>query len=295
MGYYSDRHGNKAEPLSKSGRSYFRERHQKEIPNSESVLSRAAKIGMEPFMPKQVDTKHPFQSGISSTMSGLKKTAGLGSYMQAHDVKSDMAQSMTGDSGIPGMALDLATDPETLMGVGALRNIPGAIKNKFGSKGFGKSMAKLQSKTPNARVNYYDTVMKHSDDPIVSKMLKKSKAIEKFGGQSMDEAGATSEKLSNLTLQESQDFLNSIKDEVTQAVKIGRIKPKELGIAKFLSELTSEQDKVFKGFRGTRKAYGVFKNIGKGINKAKNSAIPGAAFGLAGTAAHYTTKKLLGK
>ena len=51
MGYYSERHGNKPEALSKSGRSYFRERHQDEIPKSESVLSRALKIGRNIYGP----------------------------------------------------------------------------------------------------------------------------------------------------------------------------------------------------------------------------------------------------
>lgn len=260
------------------------------IPKTENLLSRAAKIGMEPFMSKPPDMAHPFQSSIDSTMGGLKRTPGLGSYMQAHDVKSGL---------IDNPALDIASDPETYLGAGAvfkgIKNAPRVFKNKFGSKGFGKSMEKLQSKSPDSRVNYFDVVMRHSDNPSVKKVMEKAGVMDKFGGQSMDEAGATSEKLANLSLQESQDFLNAIKDEVRQAVKIGNIKPKELGVSRFISDLVSSQDKAFKGFSGARKSYGLYKKVGKAGKAISKASLTGAGLYAGGRLGHEAVKAFIGK
>ena len=104
------------------------------IPKSENILSRALKAGTSAFTPRRPDISHPFQSSIESTMGGLKRTPGIGPYMQAHDVKSDITQELIGDSGIPGTILDIATDPETFMGTGIAGKFLGKQSVKLGQK-----------------------------------------------------------------------------------------------------------------------------------------------------------------
>ena len=45
MGYFQKRHGEQTNTMTSTGRSYYRERHQKEIPKSQNVLQRALKVG----------------------------------------------------------------------------------------------------------------------------------------------------------------------------------------------------------------------------------------------------------
>ena len=204
--------------------------------------------------------------------------------------------------GKPSIVADIATDPTTYVGGGVslfkgLKSVPKAIGRKFGSQGFGKSILKIQKSNPTGRIDYYTPMMKHIDDPSVSKVLEKSDAVKRFGGDIVEEGGATRNRLSELTLEESQNFLNSIKDEVRQAVKVGNIKPKELGLSRFISDLSQAQTKMFPKFSKTKRNYGIFKNVGKGIKAAIRPGTIGTGAGIsaAGTLAHYLTKKSIGK
>ena len=246
------------------------------IPKAENVLTRALK------------------ATTPSMTSGIGMANPLAPLMTARTMKEDVVNKNVKNPFTAGL-VNFATDPLTYGGgFGAAKGasaVAKAPKQMFGSAGFGKRMAKLQSKSPDSRVNYMDIISRHSDDPVVKKVIDKSGVMEKFGGSVMEEGGAVSEKLKNLSLQDSQDFLNALKDEVRQAVKVGNIKPKELGVSRMFSDLVKAQDAVFQGFKGARRTYGLFKNVGKGIKRAA----PWAGYSAAGTVAHWLTKKILPK
>ena len=288
MGYYAERHGSKQAPITSSGRSYYRERHLKEIPKSENILERAVKVGAEPYLFGQEQPSNLLMRGISSTMQGLKRTPGLGPYMQAHDIKSELIENPL---------LDIATDPETYLGgaaaVKGVRNIPKSFRKQFGSEGFGKKINKLQSAASNKRVDYSSTIQNAIDDPVVKKVIDKSGILEKYGGRSLTEEGGLSDNLSKLTLQESQDIVNALKSGVRQGIKEGIVKPTELGLSKLFSSLSKAQDSVFPAFKKVRGSYRFYKKAGKATGAFLRRAAVGATVGAAGTAAGTAVHSLM--
>lgn len=162
--YYSEEIQQPAIPPA-SKRDYFTEELIKNKPErTENLLQKMAK-GMAGFTGmNSIDTKNPFMSGISSSMQGLKQAPGVGPYMQSHEMKSGVIGEMMPDNPIGSAAVDIATDPETYVGLGFLgkgiSKAAGAIgkgvgkaSNRFGeifkspkvAEGIGKKMAGLES------------------------------------------------------------------------------------------------------------------------------------------------------
>lgn len=158
--------------------------------------------------------------------------------------------------------------------------IKGGVENLANpSKVFGRKIGELQKSNPDKRVNFIDIISRASSDPKASKVLEKSGVLQKYGGTTMKEGGAVSDNLSNLTLQDSQDLVNMVKDGVRQAVKEGTVKSSELGIAKMFSELSKAQKSAFKGFDKVARNYGVSKKVSKLSSKYGKKALAGAATG----------------
>ena len=174
----------------------------------------------------------------------------------------------------------------TAMGGGAvLKGAKGAVENaKNPSKVLGRKIGELQSASPDKRVDFLKIMMGAMDDPKAGKVIEKSGIMSKYGGNTMDEAGAVTENLSNLKLQQSQDLLNDLKDGLRQAVKEGTVKSSERGIAKMLGDSVKAQDSVFQGFKSARGGYGFGKNLSKAAKTVKKQAVRGAAYGAGGAA-----------
>jgi len=204
------------------------------IQKPENMLQRALKVGTEAFTPNRPDMAHPFQSAIQSTMGGLKRTPGLGSYMTGHDIKSDMAENLGGE-GIGGTMLDIVSDPELLMGPGVVKS--GAKKlfpytSKESRVGFTKGVEKSLVKRRNALTRGY------------GKELNKSKGIVDIS-DIVDEGS----EITQLTMKEAQDLKNAISQGIPEAVKSGvRVDPKHFGsreIAGMISERMKKADPEF--------------------------------------------------
>jgi len=192
-------------------------------------------------------------------------------------------------------------DPRTYAGLAlgsegvtkGVGKVIGGIKNP--SKAFGQGITNLQEAAPNQKVDFLGIIRNSMDDPKAAKVLDKSGVLEKFGGTKLTPEGTVSENLSNLTLQESQDLVNAVKDGVRVAVKEGHVKPTEIGIAKMFSELSKAQKTAFKGFDKVKRNYGVAKTVGKAASKYGKRAAIGAVTGAAGAAGANFMWDLLNK
>lgn len=270
------------------------------VPRTESFLKNAMRVGTKTagamFSQPKFDPQHPFQSAIAST-TGFQGAPGMASYQMAERGKGVLAEEVAPDNPLGQMAFSVASDPTTYIGAGgAAKGLKGAISNlKNPSKAFGQGITKLQEASPKQRVDFLGIIRNSMNNSKAAKVLEKSGVIEKYGGTKLTSEGTISENLSNLTLQESQDFVNSIKDGVRIAVKEGNVKPTEIPIAKMFSELSKAQRSAFQGFRGVQKRYGISKTIGKSVSKYGKTAATGAALAAGGSAAAAALKPFLWK
>lgn len=171
--------------------------------------------------------------------------------------------------------LGIASDPMTW--AGALMG--GAKTAKAGefllnpSKGYGKALEAA------GKVDFHGPIMQALDDPLAAKVIEKSGIMEKFGGVHLGEGGASSPRLSNLTLKESQDVTNLIKGGVSKAVVEGEhLAPKHIPITSLFSKL-SEAQNVVPGMRGAKRMYGIAKEVPQVIGKAAKRALLGSEIG----------------
>ncbi len=275
--YYSE----EIESSKPQARDYFTEELVKNKPEkAESILQKVASF----IKPQSADSS-PLMNGIRTASSAMTSSIpGLSSdTRQAQEMRRKGIDGITKDP-IQGLALDVVTDPFNFAPAESVVN----TGIKFGksvanpSKQFGKSISALEKANPNTRVDVYHIINNALDDPMAKKVIEKSGIIEKFGGSTMEEGGAVTEKLSNLTLKESQDMINTLKSSVRQAVKEGVVKPTEIGIAKMFSDLSKSQNSLFKGFKNAKKMYGVSKNVGKGIKNYGKKVGTGAALAVGG-------------
>lgn len=146
------------------------------------------------------------------------------------------------------------------------------------SKAFGRKIGSMQKSEPGKRVDFLNIISEGMNDPKASKVIEKSGVMGKYGGSSLGEGGSVSENLSNLSLKDSQDLINSLKDGVRQAVKEGVVKPTEIGISKMFGELAKAQQ-VFSGMKVARGAYGFAKKSGKAASSLKKNFVRGASYG----------------
>lgn len=215
-------------------------------------------------------TGRPFSSGmnIAAQAEGMRKKAVGGNVL-----------------------LDIATDPLTYGALGmAGPKIGRAAEHIFRpSKVFGEKLAQKSG-----TVDFLPKIMEAMRDPVAGKVIEKSKVLEKFGGTTLGKGGSVSEKLSNLSAKDSQNVINALKDEVTLAVKENRLKPKQLEIGKLFGDLSRAQNEAFKGMKGAKFAYGLGKNIQKGIKGVAGTALVGGGFESGRRIAGDTLKKVFG-
>ena len=167
------------------------------------------------------------------------------------------------------------------------RGISGVAKNlRNPSKVFGESIERLQSSKPSQKVDFFSIINNALEDPMAKKILDKSKVLQRYGGRNLEEGGAISERLSNLSLKESQDLVNAVKSSIRKAVRKGDVGSNEIGISKMFKDLSEAQRSAFEGFKGAQKGYGIGKNVGQAVKKAPRNfakaAITGAGLGVGG-------------
>lgn len=140
------------------------------------------------------------------------------------------------------------------------------------------------------KVNFLEIIHKYSDDPTVSKVLNRSKVVKKYGGSSLGEGGAVSERLSNLTPKQSQDLINDVKLGKDALVSGKRIKPNEVKLSEFFSELSKAQNAGVEGIEGSKKLFGFSKNIGRVAKSTVGKVAAGSLFGAGAKTAYDVLK-----
>ena len=255
------------------------------IPNTENVLQRASKA---------INTTGSilgggFNRAVNAGPSSFNSITGGPATEFGHGVKTE-AMTQAGMPEIASEAISTATDPQSLiMGMGVTRGAGRFIKNVSNpSKGYGEALSKSTGK-----VNFLDIISKHENDPVVQQVLKKAKVIKKYGGSNMDEGGAMSEKLANLSAKDSQNLINDVKLGKDALVSGKRIRPNEIGLAEFFSDLSNAQSKALPEMVGAKKLYGVSKNVGKFAKSTLGKALTTGAGTVAGGGAVYGLGKAI--
>ena len=244
------------------------------IPPTEGLLGSIAKLAQQSFQAiKPANMLSDAMQGKNSFMPPM--------YGTAVQAKENTIDSITRDNPWASIPLNIVSDPMTIAGGGAaLKSIPKTVGNFINpSKAFGKGIDALQKSNPTKKVDFFKVINNALDDPGAKKVLEKSGVIEKYGGQSIEEGGAVSERLSNLSLKESQNLVNDVKSGVKKAIKEGHVNPKEIGIAKMFKELSQAQRKAFEGFKGVQRGYGAAKNVGKFVKKNVGKFVTGSVLG----------------
>ena len=256
-----------------------------ETPNAGNILQRVAKAATSMFQPPQaMDVNHPFQSGINSTMQGLKQVPGLGGYMAGQEAKTGAINNALPNNPIAAGATDILTDPDVIGGAGLLKS---GIKN-IGKSSVGKNIGRMFSddkalkfsnelegmveksgsslsrrmgagmdaaqevRDPGLRVSFMDDITKPQMSSKVSKLINKSDNLKLYD-------------LDNLSLKESQDVINTLKSDLRQSLKTGDIvKSDEREILRFIDELKTKQLDTFPEHKY------VLENYGEGIEAYKN-------------------------
>ncbi len=266
------------------------------IPKSENILQKAIQ-GINP-------------NAVAYSMAGGTAPTDIGGFLaskfmgQPQAVQSPMVQSEgmrqeglnTVQNPLLKGALDIGSNPMTYAGLGAAGEATGnAAENIMNpSKFYGKKMAEMATSNPEGKVDFLPHIMNAIDDPVAGKLIDKAKILERFGGTSLGEGGAVSEKLSNLSPQDSQEVVNALKSEVTKAVKEGTLKPKELGVGKLLGNLSQAQNEAFEGFKSAKFGYGLGKNTQKLAKGALKTALLGGEFKAGSDLIGPTIKHLFG-
>lgn len=243
------------------------------VPATENILQRAAKV-VTSISPQQVGYEmmggtapSDIGMGLGMAATGQPFSSGLNPMAQAEG----MREGAVGDNPL----LGIATDPMTYAGMGGVGK---------GAVGLGKSLMKPSkaygqalSKAP-GKVDFLKIISKHEGDPIVQKVLKKANIFKKYGGSNLEEGGAMSEKLANLSAKESQNLINDVKLGKDALVQGKRIRPNEIGLAEFFSDLSKVQSKL-PGVGGAKKMYGVAKNVGKFVKSNVGKLATGSVIG----------------
>lgn len=266
------------------------------IPQSENVLQRAMKAaGASAQTAMQnagnplgvsVDPKFPFIPSIPTDNPAI--SSGMEEVQMPFTKGNPWAQAASGiASGV--LAGGALGGKQAVKGTA--KGIGGFIKNvRNPSKVFGEKIGALEKANPSTKVDYSGILSKYMDDPMAKKVIDKSGVLEKYGGSNMGEGGTVIEKMKNLTLQESQNLINDIKVGLRQSLKEGTLtKSNEIGIQKMLSELSGNQNALFKGMDKARRGYGIGKNFRKTGDALKKYGLKAAITGAVGTAAGTAT------
>lgn len=238
------------------------------IPKAENILQRAVQSTQQSFQP---------QGGYSNPMiqAMSQSNPAMAGYNVLHNFKSGMIQDAMPNNPVGKVATDVATDPESYIGLGGATKAVGEIGSNIlnPSKAYGKALSSAKG-----TVDFLPHIMQAIDDPVAGKLIEKSGIMEKFGGSILGEGGAPIEKLSNLSAEDSQGVVNSLKDEVTKAVREGTLKPKQLEVGKLFGNLSDAQNEAFDGMKNAKWNYGAGKSIQKGAKRAIGAAILGGGF-----------------
>lgn len=150
------------------------------------------------------------------------------------------------------------------------------------SKVFGEALESSKGK-----VNFLDVIAKHSDDPIVKKVLDKSEVIEKYGGTKLGEGGSVTERLANLTPKESQEIINAVKVGQNKAMLSGDVvKSNKVNLSKFFSDLSKAQNAGVEGIKGAKRLYGFSKNVGRAAKSTAGKVATGSILGASAKTAY---------
>lgn len=253
----------------------YEEAALKPIEKHENILQRAAKAMMNSMsqMGNAPDPQHPFQSGLGAVSQGMKNIVpSYSGYTGAHEAKSGVVRDNIKNPLLAAVT-DVATDPETIMGTGALfKGAKGLARNvRNPSKVFGERMSKAQASNPEGRIDFSSILSKHSDDPLVKKVLERSGVLDRFGGTHLTPEVTIEQNLSKMKLEDAQEMQNMIKAGLRQSLKEGSaVKSTEIGLKKLLKELSTAENKAFPDMQGAKSSYGMARNInkfGKGVAK----------------------------
>lgn len=258
--------------------SRFAQESYKQVDKPQNILQRAS----------QAILQNPRQVGYEVAGGTLPGDVGMGLGMMAtgHPFSSGLNQAAKAETMREGevskvqnpllqVGLDMATDPMTWAGFGIggkkTADTAGFLMNP--SKGYGQALEAA------GNVDFHVPIMDALSDPLASKVLDKSGVMDKFGGIHLGEGGASSPRLSNLTLKESQDIINLIKGGVSKAVVEGEhLAPKHIPITTLFSKLSEAQNTV-PGISGAKKMYGIAKEVPEVVGKVAKRALLGSEIG----------------
>jgi len=224
---------------------------------------------------------------------------GMGAYEGAHEAKTELIKQANPSGGFGNVLMDLASNPENVTGgiplaKGISRGTSKLVKSFKNPSGvFQESMNKASSARPNARVDYSSIINDALADPKAKKVIEKSGVLSRYGGTRLTPEATLSDNLSNLTLKDSQDLMNMIKDGVRQSVREGTVKSTEIGIAKMFKELSQAQRSAFPEMKSAAKLYGTTKEIGKFAKSASKKALSGLEWTAGAAAVGYPIARIM--
>ena len=242
------------------------------IQPTENLLQRMGKAAMQPFMPDAFG-----KPGMNQAL----QMSGMAPYMGARGAQEELLNEI--ENPIARFGAGVVSDPLSWMGGSAVAKGAGKVAKSVikPSTVYGEAVSKAPGK-----VNFLQIISKHSDDPIVKKVLDKAGIVEKYGGRTLGEGGSVSEKLANLSAKEGQNLINDVKLGKDALVSGKRIKPNEVELSKFFSELSKAQ----KGMGGAKKLYGASKNVGKFVKSNVGKFVTGSMFGAGAKTAYDVLK-----
>lgn len=288
MGHFANRHGSEQsstpnKSITSQGRSYFRERHKKEIPASGGLLKSIADQGMKTVGNMIGNPLYGGSIGLPGSSMGA----------EAEEMRAGAVNNIVPFDKHPflNVGANIISDPKSWLTGGssvgreAVKQVGSSAKNTARSvfkpsKVYGEALDSAKGK-----VDFSKVISKFSDDPAVKKVLEKSGVIEKYGGDLMEEGGAVSNKLSKLDANQSQNLINDLKVGESKAFLSGDVvKSNKVGLSKFFSELSKAQNKASEGLSGAKKAYGFSKNVGKVAKTVGKGFVRGLPYGAGVTA-----------
>ena len=257
------------------------------IPLSENVLQRAVNIGKQFSQPVQMG-ENPFMTGAKTALSSMSGNFAPQVSREAQDLRREGVEGLT-DNPVAQFGLDVATDPSTYIGGGALgkkviektnpffSRIGKSIGNVATKKGrlqyfdkmegaafgarkkasdkFISGLEEIASKDPNRKVNVSEFAQKaiqsSESDPLIQKAINESPEIMEL---LTNPTGETS-------LVQAQNALNSMRSKLPRNVLSGAGKrSKHVPIMDLIDDLSLSMSESFPEISGVRKAYGEVVN-----------------------------------
>ena len=236
------------------------------IQPTENLLQRMGKAAMQPFMPDAFG-----KPGMNQAL----QMSGMAPYMGARGAQEELLNEI--ENPIARFGAGVVSDPLSWMGGSAVAKGAGKVAKSVikPSTVYGEAVSKAPGK-----VNFLQIISKHSDDPIVKKVLDKAGIVEKYGGRTLGEGGSVSDNLANLTSEQAQNLINDMKVGQTKGFLTGDlVKSDKVNLSKFFGDLSKAQNEALPGMKGAKKLYGFSKGVGKFAKKYGRAAATGVATG----------------